>query len=128
MLSEETFANHILGMKDEKDDYTISGYMSQHFGIKIGETMKFLTCHATKSPNIFNDFSFILPLEEISQKGKIMRSISHEKMTHLGKSCVIMTDLMDNFYETTELSDIICHESTKSSITIRKSNFEKKLY
>ena len=73
MLSEETFANHILGMKDEKDDYTISYSVSQHFGTTIGETMACLTCHATKPPNIFNDFSFISPLEEISQKVKIMR-------------------------------------------------------
>ena len=54
-----------------------------------------------------------------------MRSISHEKMTNLGKRCVIMTDLMDKFYETTELSDVICDECTKSSSTTRKSNFEK---
>ena len=72
--------------------------------------MTCLTCHATKPPNIFNDFSFILPLEEISKKGKKMRSTSHEKMTHLGKRCVTMTDLMYKFYETTELSDVICDE------------------
>ena len=57
---------------------------------------------------IFKDFSFILPLKEISKKGEKMRRISHEKMTHLGKSCVTMTDFMDNFFETTELSDVIC--------------------
>ena len=28
-----------------------------------------------------------------------MRPISHEKMNHLGKSCVTITDLMDKFYE-----------------------------
>ena len=61
-------------------------------------------------PNIFKEFSFILPLEEISKKGEKMRSISHEKMTHLCKICVTMTDLMDKFYETTELSDVICDE------------------
>ena len=76
MLSEETFANYRLDMIDEKDDYTISDYVSQHFGITIGENIICLTCHVTKSPNIFNEFSFILPLEEISQKGKIMISIS----------------------------------------------------
>ena len=53
-----------------------------------------------------------------------MIKISHEKMTHLGKSYVTMTDL-DTFYETTELSDIICDECTKSSSTTRKYNFEK---
>ena len=54
-----------------------------------------------------------------------MRTISHEKMTHLGKRCVTMTDLMDKIYETTELSDVICDERTKSSSTTRKLNFEK---
>ena len=41
------------------------------------------------------------------RKGK-MRPISHEKKTHLGKNCVTMTDLMNKFYEKTELSDVIC--------------------
>ena len=54
-----------------------------------------------------------------------MRPISHEKMTHFGKSCVTMTDLMDKFYEKTELSDVICEECTKSSGTTSKTNYEK---
>ena len=66
MLSEESFANDTLDMKDENDDYTISDYVSHHFFITIRETMTCLTFHTTKSPNIFNEFSFILPLEEIS--------------------------------------------------------------
>ena len=41
-------------------------------------------------------------------------------------SYVTMTDLMDKFYETTELSDVICDNCTKSSLTNRKSNHEKK--
>ena len=41
-------------MTDEKDDYTISDYVSQNIGITIGETMTCLTCRATKPPNIFN--------------------------------------------------------------------------
>ena len=49
-----------------------------------------------------------------------MRTISHEKMTHLGKSCVTLTDLMDKFYETTELSDVICDECYRSSNKTRK--------
>ena len=36
-------------------------------------------------------------LEEISKNGEKMRTISHEKMTNLGKSCVTMTDLMEFF-------------------------------
>ena len=107
ILSKEPVANHIHDMTDENDDYTISDYVSQHFGITIGGKIIYLTCHATKSPNIFNYLSFILPLEEIYKKGKQKRSISHAKMTHLGKSCVTMTDLMDKLYETTELSDVI---------------------
>ena len=48
MLSEEAFKNQIFDMIDEKDDYTISDYVSNNFGILIGETRKFLTCHAKK--------------------------------------------------------------------------------
>ena len=36
MLSEEPFANHRLDMTNENDDYTVSDYVSQHFGITIG--------------------------------------------------------------------------------------------
>ena len=87
--------------------------------------MTYIPSHATKPPNIFNDFSFILPSEEISQKGKKMKSISHEKMAHLGKSCVSMIDLMDKFYETTELSDFICYECSKSSSTTKNPILKK---
>ena len=69
MLSEEPFASHRLDMTDENEEYTRSDYVSQHFAITIGETMTCLTFHATKSPKIFKDFAFILPLEEISKKG-----------------------------------------------------------
>ena len=31
ILSDEPFSNHILDMKDEKGDYTISDYVSHHF-------------------------------------------------------------------------------------------------
>ena len=50
MLSEESFANHILDMSDENDEYTITDYVSQHFAITIGETLTCLNCHATKAP------------------------------------------------------------------------------
>ena len=97
MLSEEPFANHRLDMTYGNEEYTISDYVSQNFSITIGETWKGLTCHATKSPKILKYFAFILPLEEISKKGEKMRIISHEKMTHLVKSCVTMIDLMETF-------------------------------
>ena len=61
------FANHRFDMIDEKNYYTISDYVSQHFGILIGETCTCLTCHA-KKPKVLNDDSFIMSLEEISQK------------------------------------------------------------
>ena len=48
MLSEEPFKNHRFDMIDEKDDYTISDYVSNNFGILIGETWTCLTCHAKK--------------------------------------------------------------------------------
>ena len=50
MLSEEPFKNQIFYMTDEKYDYTISHYVSQHFGILIGETWTCIICHA-KKPN-----------------------------------------------------------------------------
>ena len=37
MLSEEPFKKQIFDMTDEKDNYTISDYVSHHFGIIIGE-------------------------------------------------------------------------------------------
>ena len=35
ILSEEPFKNHRFDMTDEKDDYTISDQVSNHFGITI---------------------------------------------------------------------------------------------
>ena len=82
--------------------------------------MSYLSCRK----KVLNDDSFILSLEETSQKGKKMIPISHEKKTHLEKSCVTMTYLIDKFYGKTELSDVICEESSKSSGLISKSNFK----
>ena len=56
-----------------------------------------------------------------------MRPISHEKKTHLGKSCVTMTYLTDKFYEKPELSDVICEECSKSSGKTSKTNIEKNI-
>ena len=67
MLPEETFKNQIFDMIDEKDDYTISDYVSKHFGILIGETWKCLTCH-TKKIKLLKDDSFIMLLGKISRK------------------------------------------------------------
>ena len=46
MLSEEHLKNHRFDMTDEKDDYTISEYVSQHFDILMEETCTCLTCHS----------------------------------------------------------------------------------
>ena len=59
--------------------------------------ISYLSCQ--KKSKLLNDDLFIFPLEEISQKGKRMRPISHEKRIHLGKSCVTMTDLMEKNME-----------------------------
>ena len=59
--------------------------------------MPYISCQ--NKSKVLNDDSFILTLEEISQKGKRMRPISHEKKTHFGKSCVTMTYLMDKVYK-----------------------------
>ena len=52
MLSEQPFKNQISDMIDKKDDYTISDYVYQHFGIIIGETWTCLTFHATTPPKL----------------------------------------------------------------------------
>ena len=54
MLSEEPFKNHRIDMTYEKYDYNISDYVSQHFGIAIGETWTCITCHSKKS-KVLND-------------------------------------------------------------------------
>ena len=48
MLSEDPFKNKRFHMIEEIDDYNISDYDSQHFGIIIGETWTCLTCHEKK--------------------------------------------------------------------------------
>ena len=35
-------------MTNENNDYTISNYVSRHFGITIGEKWTCLTCHGEK--------------------------------------------------------------------------------
>ena len=64
------------------------------------------------------------PLKEISQKEKMI-PISHKKKTHLGKSCVTMTDSMVKFCKKTELSDVKCEEFSKSRGLTSKTDFEK---
>ena len=108
MLSEEPFAHHILDMTDGNEESTIYDYLSQNFFITIWETWTCLTCETKRSTKISKELSFILSLDQNFEYGKNLRQISHEKKTHLGKSCVTMNDLMNKFYETNELSDVIC--------------------
>ena len=66
-------------------------------------------------------------MEQSFEYTKKVRRISHKKKTHSGKICVTMSDLMSKFYESDELSDVICDECSKVSGTEQKSNFETKL-
>ena len=68
IFSENPYANHIFDMIYEKDDFTISDYVYQYFGITIEETWTCLTV-IQKTLKLLNDDSFIFPLEEISHKG-----------------------------------------------------------
>ena len=72
------------------------------------------------------EFSLISSLEKKIEYGKKLRQISHKKKTHLGKSCVTMKDLMNKFYETNELSDVIRDECSNASDIEQKSDFETK--
>ena len=42
-------------MTEEKDDYTAYDYVSQNFGMLIGETMTFLSSHQNKCPKLIKD-------------------------------------------------------------------------
>ena len=51
-LSEEPFVNHRFDTTDDKNDYTISDYVSQNFGITIGLKWTCLICHKEKNQGI----------------------------------------------------------------------------
>ena len=42
-------------MTEETDGYTISDYVSQHFGMVIRETMTCLTCYQNDLPKVLKD-------------------------------------------------------------------------
>ena len=46
-------------------------------------------------------------------------------MKHLAYHCVTMNELMDKFYENTDLSDLICEKCPKFSGKMSKEIFEK---
>ena len=49
----------------------------------------------------------------------------NDKMTHLAYKYVTMKELMDTFYEKTDLSDVICENCSKIYGKMSKSEFEK---
>ena len=55
-----------------------------------------------------------------------MRPISHEKKTHLGKSCVTMTHLMDKFYEKLILVMLYVKNAQSQSVQPVKPILKKK--
>ena len=65
--------------------------------MRIGETMKYISCNQNNPPKILEDDSFILSLEQISRNNK-HTPIFHDEMTHLAKKLVIMKELLDQFY------------------------------
>ena len=70
MLSEGPFANPILDTTDGNEKNTISDYVSHNFAITIGDTWTCITCETQRYPKISKDLSLILPLEQMSKKGK----------------------------------------------------------
>ena len=68
-----------MNIKEEKDDYTISQYFYQHFGILIRETIMCIYFQKMKRPKLFNYNSFIMSLEGILSKNKKLTPISHDK-------------------------------------------------
>ena len=44
-------------------------------------------------------------------KNKTLTPICHDKIIHLAYHCVTMNELMDIFYEKTELSDLVCENA-----------------
>ena len=52
IFSEEPFNNQIINIKEEKYDYIISDYVSQYFGMLIGETMTCISFHKKMSQTI----------------------------------------------------------------------------
>ena len=56
---------------------------------------------------------------------KELTPICHHNMTYLAYHCVTMNELMDIFYEKTELSDVICENCPKLGGETSKANFEK---
>ena len=107
-LVRNSFINQRINIKISKDDFTISDYLYQNFEMLIGKSTTCISCNQNKHPKILKYDSFILLLEGIASNNNKMMPIYHDKMTHLAYHCVTTNELMDTFYENTELSDVIC--------------------
>ena len=55
MLSKEPFTNQRIHATEVTDDYTISNYVSYHFGMLIGERITCISWHENKRPKVLND-------------------------------------------------------------------------
>ena len=62
-FSENPFNKQKINIKDSEYDFTITDYVSQHFGMPIWETTACLSCQQKKRSKILKYDSFILSLE-----------------------------------------------------------------
>ena len=77
---------------------TISDYLSQLFGMKIGEIITCFPCHQNKATRILKYNYLIMSLEVMKFNIK-QTPIFHDKMTHLVINFVTMKELLDEFNE-----------------------------
>ena len=74
IFPEEPFKNQIYHITGEKYYYTIYDYVSQNFGMIIGEEKTCLSCHKPMCPKSLNYILFILSLGEILYKMETHKS------------------------------------------------------
>ena len=82
------------------------------------------SCHQNKLPKLIKYDYFIMLLGRIILKNK-RTPICYDKMTHLTISCVTMKELLDKFYETIELSDVLYENCSSINSKISNYRFEK---
>ena len=119
MLLEVLFKNQGVNIKISDYDlstWTISDNLSHNFGLKITDTMTFLSYHHNRSSKILEYYSFILSLDGISLNNK-QTSIYHDKFTHLSQNCVMLKKLFDQFYE--KKSWVVFHVKTAQKLMLK---------
>ena len=97
-LVKHPFKNQIINIKNNKDDWNISDFLSRYFGMKIGKIMTCLSCHQNKSHKILKDDYFIILLDIITLNNK-QAPFCRDKMTYLAMNCVTMKELLDKLHE-----------------------------